>query len=608
MPASFRAILPPLAFLLVAAACDSTDPEAPATALAFTVQPAAAAAGADLAPAIKVEVRTADGMVAASSTAQVTLALGANTGGVTLSGTTSVAAVNGVATFDDVTVTTVGSYVLIASSPDLTGATSASFDIRVGAAAKLGFKTGPATSTDGGVTLNAIEVAVQDAYGNQVSSSGAVTLTLGNNSNGATLSGTLVRNAVAGIAAFNDLKVDRSGTFTLNATSAPLTAATSANFTITVNFAHVSAGGTVTGGHTCALTAGGIAYCWGENQFGQLGIGSTEDRLRPALVAPSLVFAPTTPGSPLTFSRISAGSKHTCAVATVAPAAGKIFCWGGNTHGQLGDGTTTSRQTPVLVTGDTLYADVSAGDTHTCGRAQSGKVFCWGNNATGQLGDGGTVSSSSPVLVTGGRTYTALAADSAHSCAVASTNVAYCWGKNGSSELGNGGTTASNAPVQVSGGQAWSAVAVGALHSCALTGTGTPYCWGAGGNSQIGDGANANRTIATAVGGSLVATWLASGWWHNCVIGGTAGTSGGIFCWGYNANGQIGDGTKVDRAAPVAITVAGVTAFSRIDAARYHTCAVTFTGGDIYCWGSNVEGQLGDGTTFERLLPTRVSK
>jgi alpha-tubulin suppressor-like RCC1 family protein len=235
-------------------------------------------------------------------------------------------------------------------------------------------------------------------------------------------------------------------------------------------------------------------------------------------------------------------------------------------------------------------------------------VFCWGNNVVGQLGDGTNTASNVPVLVTGGRTYSAIASDSAHSCAVSSTNVGWCWGKNGSSELGNGGTVNSSTPVQVSGAQAWSAIAVGALHSCAFTSAGAPHCWGDGSNSQIGDGATTGRTIATAVSGNIVATRLASGWWHNCAIGGTAGASGMIYCWGYNANGQLGDGTRTSRSSPVAVAVPNVTAFSRIDAARYHTCAVTFTGGDIYCWGANPDGQLGDGTTFERLTPTRVAK
>ena len=594
MPVSFRAILPTLALLLAASACDSTDPEPRATSLAFTVQPASGTAGADIAPAVKVEVRDASGAIVTGSSAPVTLALGA-TNNATLTGTTTVNAVDGVATFDDVTVTTAGSYVLLASSPNLTGATSATFTVAAAAASRLAFKTALPSSVDGGVTLATVEVAVQDAHGNQVASNAAIVLALGNNTNGATLSGTLTRNAVAGVAAFNDLKIDRSGVFTLQATSAPLTAVTSGNLTVNVTFVQVTAGGTVTGGHSCALTAGavgGIAYCWGENQFGELGIGGTDDRLRPALV-----------NTTLTFSRISAGSRHTCAVAST----GRVYCWGSNANGQLGDGTTTPRQTPTLVN-DTLFADVSAADTHTCGLTQSGKVFCWGNNASGQLGDGTTTPRTAPVLVTGGRTYTAVDADSAHSCAVASNGAAWCWGKNASSELGNGGTTATGTPVQVSGQNQWSAVSVGEAHSCALTTAGAPFCWGAGGNSQMGDGGTSSRTLATAVSGNLVATRLTSGWYHNCVVGGTAGASGQIYCWGYNQNAQLGDGSKTDRSTPVAITVPGVPGFTRVDAARYHTCAVTATGGDIYCWGYNAEGQLGDGTTFERLIPTRVSK
>ncbi len=140
-------------------------------------------------------------------------------------------------------------------------------------------------------------------------------------------------------------------------------------------FAAVSAGGL----HTCGLTAAGVAYCWGYNGFGQLGDGTTTDRSTPVLVA--------APAS-VSFTAVSAGLRHTCGLT----AAGVAYCWGYNGFGQLGDGTTTDRSTPVRVAGGVSFATVSAGEGHTCGVTAAGAAYCWGDNFFGELGDGTTTS------------------------------------------------------------------------------------------------------------------------------------------------------------------------------------------------------------------------
>src|SRR5207247_1488086 len=149
-------------------------------------------------------------------------------------------------------------------------------------------------------------------------------------------------------------------------------------------FAAVSAGGL----HTCGLTAAGVAYCWGYNGFGQLGDGTTTDRSTPVLVA-----AP----AGVSFAAVSAGLRHTCGLT----AAGAAYCWGWNASGQLGDGTTTSRPSPVLVAAPAgvSFAAVRADYSYTCGLTAAGAAYCWGDNTSGQLGDGTTTSRSGPVLV-----------------------------------------------------------------------------------------------------------------------------------------------------------------------------------------------------------------
>ncbi len=253
---------------------------AAATKLAFIGQPTNATAGVAITPAVQVAIQDASGNMVTSATGAVTVALSANPGGATLSGTKIANAINGVASFPDLSIDRVGDgYTLGASSGTLTSATSAAFTVTPAAATKLGFTVQPPSLTERAQPMApAVVVAIQDAFGNTVTSAtNPVTLALATNPGGGTLSGTTTVNASAGIATFADLSIDQPGSgYAVVAASGSLTSATSAPFGIRFTFTVVSAGAN----HACVMTTGGAAYCWGYNSSGQLGDGTmTEKRL-----------------------------------------------------------------------------------------------------------------------------------------------------------------------------------------------------------------------------------------------------------------------------------------------------------------------------------------
>ena len=342
--------------------------------------------------------------------------------------------------------------------------------------------------------------------------------------------------------------------------------------------------------HACAVTTDGAISCWGHNFFGQLGDGTTAQRLEP--VGASGLGSGVTAGA--------AGEYHTCAIA----GGGAVWCWGVNAHGQLGNGTTTGAITPVAVTGlGSGVTALAAGAYHTCAVTSGGAAVCWGDNSSGQLGDGTTTTRSTPVPVSGlGSGVVAVAAGRAHTCAVTSGGALWCWGAGSFGQLGDGTSTSRSAPVAVTGlGSGVVAVAGGWGHSCAVTGAGGAWCWGANFAGQLGDGTTTTRPTPVAVSGlgSGVVS-VAAGEGHTCA----ATSTGALACWGGNAFGQLGDGTTTMRRVPVVVPglANGVVA---VDSRSQSTCAV-MTDGTVLCWGRNYYGELGDGTTMNRCLPTDV--
>lgn len=326
---------------------------------------------------------------------------------------------------------------------------------------------------------------------------------------------------------------------------------------------------------------------------------------------------------------IAPNSSHTCmVVGNPATGAGGVKCWGANSLGQLGDGTTVDRSTPTDVVGLTsAVKSVSTGEFHTCALTASGGVKCWGNNVLGQLGTGTHDNSSTPVDVAGlGSGVIGVLAAGNHNCALLSNVTAAesditvgtvkCWGDNAYGQLGDGTTVDRATPVDVvdlAGGV--QALAGGELHTCALTADGAVKCWGSNEAGEVGDGTNIMRTTPTLVvgidtkvkaitaNGVRFTRWSPWAWGrHTCALT----TGGGVKCWGINTFGQLGDGTTTLHNTPV--DVAGLrSGVLAISAGMDHTCAVT-TGGGIKCWGSNDDGQLGIGTaTTSSPLPVDVA-
>ncbi|MEZ4673994.1 MAG: hypothetical protein R2932_07085 [Caldilineaceae bacterium] len=343
--------------------------------------------------------------------------------------------------------------------------------------------------------------------------------------------------------------------------------------------------------HTCALTGGGEMFCWGGNLYGQLGDGSESKRSSPSKVN----------GLPGNVSAIAAGGSHTCALLRD----NSIHCWGDNEYGQLGNGTATTHSSQPLAVSAAgrNFAAITAGSSHTCALTDDGSVQCWGHNFFGQLGDdAASASKSIPVAVQGlAHPIPAIAVGTWHTCALTEERTVHCWGRNGNGQLGDGTTISHSQPLTVSGSlTAVTTIAAGDLYSCAVTGDGGALCWGHNFYGQLGNGTTTDSSTPVAVSGlQSGVTALAGGNYHTCAV-----ANGGVQCWGYNSFGALGDGTNTPSNVPVA--VGGLTAnVSTVAVGASHSCAIT-NGGGVQCWGFNSSGQLGDGTETSRSTPVNV--
>jgi alpha-tubulin suppressor-like RCC1 family protein len=322
------------------------------------------------------------------------------------------------------------------------------------------------------------------------------------------------------------------------------------------------------------------------------------------------------PSGPVVFRTIDAGSYHTCAITTTEIP----YCWGFSQDGEVGNGATTVSMVPTAVSGGLNFRQISGGKYHSCAVTLGGDGYCWGRNTEGQLGAPVPVRSLSPILNARAVTFGSISVGLDHSCGLTLSGVALCWGANiaAAHQLGFVTETASVDTVGYVGtNQLFQRIASGGLHTCALNTANEAYCWGFNDQGQHGNGSTitiAPDTAAAAppwvlpVFGGLTFDSITAGYKHTCGLT----SAGAAHCWGDNRFGQLGDGTTTRSLVPV--PVAGGLTFVALSAGFYHTCGIT-TANQAYCWGRNapnslqesVGGQLGDGTTTNRPSPTAVA-
>ena len=441
--------------------------------------------------------------------------------------------------------------------------------------------------------LPPVVVAIRDVEGNTALwAEIPVTIALAANPGGATLSGTLTVDAVGGIAIFDDLAIDRPGSgYSFAVTAGELPAAESAPFDVA--FVSALAVGYL---HACVVRAGGTAYCWGYNGYGQLGDGTTATRTAPVPVSGDLAF-----------SSVAPGALHTCGLTPV----GEAYCWGLNNFGQVGDSTTTYRNAPVPVVGGRAFSSIGAGIDHSCAvEASTADAYCWGRSEYGQRGDGTASTMTFPVLTFGSSLlgFERVSAGGRHTCGIAQDGAAVCWGRNNQGQLGDGTTTTRWVPTAVSGGLSFAYLAVNNNDlawetSCGVTPDGDAYCWGLNNYGQLGRGTTgAQFDEPEKVFGGLRFTSVSPGTSHTCGVT----TDGDAYCWGSNNRGQLGNGVAgATEGTNTPTLVTGGHVFRYVGAGRDFSCGLTESG-DVYCWGYNGNGQLGDGTTTDRSEPVLV--
>jgi alpha-tubulin suppressor-like RCC1 family protein len=380
---------------------------------------------------------------------------------------------------------------------------------------------------------------------------------------------------------------------------------------VSVDLSRVLPGATITSifsgaYHNVLLTSTGQAYAWGYNNCGQIGDGTIAvDRLSAVSVDTTGVLK----GKIIT--NIASGGFHTVALSSV----GQVYAWGLNNQGQIGDGTSgTNRLSPISV--DTTGAlngkiiiNIAAGAFHTIALSSSGQLYAWGSNDQGQIGDGTNVTYRlSPVsIATNGKVFSSVSAGAYYSMALSLSGQVYAWGNNNYGQIGDGtyGTNRlSPVPVDVSGvlnGKRISAIGCGLYHATAVSSTGSVYTWGVNDQGQIGDGSIIYRFSPVLVAGLLsgkIITNISCGGYHNTALS----SAGQAYTWGNNNYGQIGDGTSgTNRLSPVYVDTNGALNSKMIISVAtgyYHVIALT---------ASPATTSSASPTTTSTALPTTTS-
>ena len=353
--------------------------------------------------------------------------------------------------------------------------------------------------------------------------------------------------------------------------------------------------------HACMVRAGQI-WCWGDNEFGQLGIG--EGALAVDQPVPMQV------GTSDEWVAVVAGLRHTCAL----DCRRGLWCWGGNDRGQLGNTTAipgADSPVPVRVPGSKTWANLFAGRNHTCAVDVDGGLWCWGANGAAQLGigtQGGAADTGIPTQVVmdppdpgSDNNWQQAGPGDDHTCALKTDGSMWCWGSNANGQLGqDGGPVVRSRPNRVADMQSFATVTSGLDASCALDGADALFCWGRNTSGQLGTDGIQDEGFPRAVRPGVVWQDLSFGYEHVCGIQ----ADGSLWCWGANAAGALGLGDTavgVDQLAPVQV---GTETWEQVSVAQDYSCGIR--AGEVWCWGEGAQGNLGNGSTDDLTAPNTV--
>ena len=307
------------------------------------------------------------------------------------------------------------------------------------------------------------------------------------------------------------------------------------------------------------------------------------------------------PPRPDSFVHIDAGNEFTCGVTPE----GQLFCWGSNAQGQLGTGTAESRNTPAIAATSAPLVAVSAGAQHACALGPAGELYCWGANDRGQLGTGDRNARSAPTVVPSNVRFAQVSAGATHTCAISSDRRMWCWGAGDHGGTGAADTADLLIPRAVETQVRFVDVAAGARHTCAVDTGGIAHCWGRNDRGQLGDASFFDRRLpGRPVFGEARFRDLEAGSTHTCAIS----MENRAFCWGSNAFGELGEGAPpfADGGAVTPYPVRGETGARAITAGVNFACLIDDFR-SAWCWGRGNEGQLGNGSRFDYVVPHRVN-
>ena len=343
-----------------------------------------------------------------------------------------------------------------------------------------------------------------------------------------------------------------------------------------------------TGGiHTLAIDREGNLWAWGLNNYGQLGDGTTTDRTNPVQIKIGTKF-----------TQVSTGSCYSTAI----DSEGNLWTWGLNNYGQLGDGTGINKTSPIKILDGIKFTQISAGEDHSLAIDNEGNLWAWGYNYNGQLGDGTTTNKTTPVQIKDSTKFSKISTGVDYSIAIDNEGNLWTWGRNYKGQLGDGTTTDKTIPKQIKKDTKFLKISAGrAGHVLAIDIEGKLWVWGQNPYGQLGDGTTINRTSPVQVKSDTKFTEISAGNAHSIAID----DKGNLWTWGRNEKGQLGDGTTIDKTSPVQIKK-GIK-FISVCARGNDSSFALESGMYLWAWGLNNYGQLGDGTTTNRLTPVQIN-